>query len=148
MRRTVDLRISNDLSEIGIVRDTLDTLAGELGIPMRALTQFQVALDEVASNVVKYAWEDGGKHDFLVRITARPGGIDLEIIDDGREFDPLSAQPPNPATDGQRPKPGGLGIDMAKKLVDTFSYERIDGRNHTKLSKNCDVGASVQGSKE
>jgi anti-sigma regulatory factor (Ser/Thr protein kinase) len=148
MKRTVDLRISNDLSQIGIVRDTLDALASELGLPMRALTQLQVALDEVASNVVKYAWEDGGRHEFLVRITVHSGGIDLEIIDDGREFDPLSVRPPVPATGGQRPAPGGLGIHMVKKLVDTFSYERIDGRNHTTLSKKCDIGASVQGSEK
>lgn len=143
MKRTVDLRISNDLAQIGIVRDTLDSLASELGIPARALMQLQVALDEVASNVVKYAWGDGGRHEFLVRITVRSDGVDLDLFDDGREFDPLSVQPPTRSADGPRPKPGGLGIHMVKKLVDSFSYERIDGRNHTMLSKKCDVGASV-----
>lgn len=148
MNRTVDLRISNDLSQIAIVRDTLDALANELGIPMRALMQLQVALDEVASNIVKYSWDDHGRHEFLVRITVHSSGVDLEIFDDGREFDPFSAPPAAPPADGQRPKPGGLGIQMVRKLVDTFSYERIDGRNHTTLSKKCDVGASVQGSEK
>jgi anti-sigma regulatory factor (Ser/Thr protein kinase) len=146
--RTVDLWIQNDLSEIGTIRDSLDKLASELGIPMRALTQLQVALDEVASNVVKYSWEDGGRHEFLVRITVHARGVDLEFFDDGREFDPLSAPPSNLPTNLQRPGPGGLGIHMVKKLVDTFSYERIDGRNHTKLTKKCDVGTVVRRSEE
>ncbi len=31
---------------------------------------------------------------------------------------------------------------MTKKLVDNLVYERIDGRNHTRLTKNCAVGAA------
>jgi serine/threonine-protein kinase RsbW len=148
MRRTVDLWIQNDLAEIGTVRDALDNLASEVGIPMRALMQLQVALDEVASNVVRYSWEDGGRHEFLVRITVRAGAIDLEVVDDGRAFDPLSAPPPTVPANSQRPRPGGLGIHMVRKLVDSFSYQRIDGRNHTRLSKRCDVGTVARRSEE
>ena len=148
MTRTVELRVHNDLSQIGIVRDTLDNLASEFGIPMRALMQLQVALDEVVSNVVKYSWQDDGRHEFLVRITVHPDKVDLEIFDDGRAFDPLSAPPPGPVPEGQHPRPGGLGIHMVKKLVDGFTYERIDGRNHTTLSKACEVGAAAQRSEK
>jgi serine/threonine-protein kinase RsbW len=147
MKRSVDLRIHNDLSEIGIVRDTLDNLGSELGIPMRALMQLQVALDEVVSNVVKYSWQDDGKHEFLVRITVHVDRVDLEIFDDGRAFDPLSAPPPEAVIAGQPPRPGGLGIHMVKKLVDSFTYERIGERNHTTLSKRCEVGVVQRNAK-
>src|SRR5687768_11438505 len=133
MTRAVDVRIRNDVSDIGIVRDTLDTLAREFGIPVRALTQLQVALDEVVSNVIKYSWSDGGQHEFLVRITVQPGRVDLEIFDDGGEFDPVTAPSPGRAPKGRLPRPGGLGIQMIRRLVDHFTYERIDGRNHTTL---------------
>jgi hypothetical protein len=33
---------------------------------------------------------------------------------------------------------------MIKKLVDDITYERIDGRNHTSLTKNCAVGAGLK----
>ena len=144
MTRTVDLRIHNDLSEIDAVRDTLDNLASELGIAMQALMPLQVALDEVVSNVVKYAWDDDGRHEFLVRITVQPDRVDLEIFDDGRAFNPLTASEPKRPVDGQRPKPGGLGIHMVKRLVDGITYQRVDGRNHTTISKTCVVGAAAQ----
>src|SRR5262249_22080802 len=100
----------------------------------------------VISNVVKYAWDDGARHEFLVRITVHPERMDLEIFDDGREFNPLSAPEPEPPAAGQRPKPGGLGIQMVRRLVDGFSYQRVDGRNHTTISKTRAVGPAVQGS--
>ncbi|WOH60165.1 ATP-binding protein [Bradyrhizobium sp. BWC-3-1] len=148
MPHAVDVRIRNDDSDIGIVRDTLDNLAREFGIPARALTQLQVALDEVVTNVIKYSWDDGEQHEFLVRITVQPDRVDLEIFDDGREFDPVTALLPNHEPRGRRPRAGGLGIRMIRKLVDRFRYERFDGCNHTTLSKTCEVDAAVQRSEK
>lgn len=144
MIHAVDVRIRNDISDIAIVRDTLNNLAREFGIPVRSLTQLQVALDEVVSNVIKYSWEDGEQHEFLVRITVQPDRVDLEIFDDGREFDPTTAPSRSRAPEGQQPRPGGLGIHMIKKLVDHLTYERVAGRNHTTLSKTCEVGTAIQ----
>jgi anti-sigma regulatory factor (Ser/Thr protein kinase) len=144
MTRAVDLVIRNDLSEIAIARDALDQLGGELGVPARAVMQLQVALDELVSNVVKYSWPDGGKHELLVRITVNETGVSLDIFDDGQPFDPRGVPEPAAAPQGQRPRPGGVGIHMIKKLVDHFDYERVDGRNHTKLTKNCAVGAALK----
>ncbi len=144
MRRSLDVRIHNDVSEIGVVRGALDDLGRELGIPDRTLLHLQVALDEVVSNVVKYSWDDGERHEFLVRITVGHDRVDLEIVDDGRQFDPLSV--PAPAVPmHQRPRPGGLGIHLVKNLVDRFTYERIGGRNHTMLSKKCGLSPTTQG---
>ena len=144
MSHAVDVRIRNVVSDIGIVRDALDNLAREFGIPVSPLTQMQVALDEVLSNVIKYAWDAAGQHELLVRMTVRPDRVDLEIFDDGRQFDPMTAPALNPAPGGQQPGSGGRGIRMIKKLVDHFIYERIDGRNHITLSKLCEVGTSIQ----
>jgi serine/threonine-protein kinase RsbW len=141
MTRSVDLLIHNDLAEIAVVRDTLDQLGSELGVPARALMQLQVAADEIISNVVKYSWADGRKHEFLVRITVNDIGVMLDIFDDGEPFDPRGAPEPNPPPAGKRPSPGGVGIHMVRKLVDDFAYERVDGRNHTSLIKKCATSA-------
>jgi serine/threonine-protein kinase RsbW len=140
--RSVDVAIHNDLSEIAVARDALDRLGSEFDVPPRVLMSLQVALDEVVSNVVKYSWPDGAKHELLVRMTVSAGGMAVDIFDDGRPFDPRQAPEPNALRKGQRPRPGGVGIHMTKKLVDNLVYERIDGRNHTRFTKNCAVGAA------
>ena len=141
MTRAVDIVIHNELSEIALVRDALDKLGAELEVPGRDIMQLQVALDEIVSNVIKYSWVDGEKHDFLVRITVYDDAVALDIFDDGQPFDPRGVPEPDPPAAGKRPVPGGVGIHMVKRLVDDFAYERVDGRNHTRLTKKCATGA-------
>jgi len=141
MNRSVEILIHNDISEIAVVRDALEQLGNEFSVPMRAITQLQVALDEVVSNVVKYSWPDDEKHKLLVRITVDAAGVVLDIYDDGQPFDPRDAPEPVAPPAGKRPRPGGIGIHMIKQLVDDLAYERIDGRNHTSLKKKCAIGA-------
>jgi serine/threonine-protein kinase RsbW len=144
MIRSVDVKIRNEVSEIALVRDALDRLGNDIKVPARELMQLQVALDEILSNVIKYSWIDGGEHEVLVRIAVDATGVSLDIIDDGQPFDPHDAPSPDPLPPGKRPRPGGVGIQMVRKLVDNFAYERTDGRNHTRLIKNCAVAERAE----
>lgn len=144
MIRSIDIHMRNEASELERVRDALDSLGDELPISARALSQLQVALDEIVSNVIKYSWSDGANHEFLVRITADTRTVTLEIIDDGVAFDPRGAPDLAALPEGQRPHLGGRGIHMVRRLVDDFAYERIDGRNHTTLTKHCVAGAALE----
>jgi len=132
--RIAEISIRSDMAELAKLRDSLDRLGTELGVPGKPLMQLQVALDEIASNVIKYGWPDGGNHKLCVRITGQPGRIEVEVIDDGPEFDPRLAPLPEAAPAGKR-RPGGLGIHMVKQLVDRLEYERAGGRNRTIIIK-------------
>jgi anti-sigma regulatory factor (Ser/Thr protein kinase) len=136
---TTDLAIRNEMSELAVLRAALDRIGAEFSIPARPLLQLQVVLDEMVSNVIKYAWPEGGVHEARVRITVRVDDIEVEIVDDGRMFDPLRAPAPERLPAGRRPKPGGVGIHMVRHLVDGYDYARIDGRNHLTLTKRCAV---------
>jgi serine/threonine-protein kinase RsbW len=142
MTRVVDVTLRNEVSEIAVLRDELDRLGSQLALPAPALMQLHVALDEIVSNVIKYSWTDGGSHVLSVRIAAEAAMVSLDIVDDGRPFDPREAPAPSPPLAGRRPRPGGLGLHMVKKLVDELAYERIDGRNHTRLTKHFAVDDS------
>jgi len=132
--RTAEIVIRNDMVELANLRDGLERIGAELGVPGKPLMQLQVALDEITSNVIKYGWPDGGNHEFCVRISGRQGRIEVEIVDDGREFDPRLAPPPEAGSAGRR-RPGGLGIHMVKHLVDRLDYERVGGQNRTVVTK-------------
>jgi serine/threonine-protein kinase RsbW len=132
----VNVTIRNEVADVASVTETVDRLGVEAGIPIRTVMQLQVVLDEVLSNVIKYAWPDGGTHEFFVRINVQDGGIEITITDDGRPFNPLDQPPPKPPPAGSRPLPGGVGIHMVRQLVDSIEYLRFDGRNQVTLTKS------------
>ena len=55
------------------VSEAMDRLAAEHGLAPKLLVQLQVALDEMVSNVIKYAWPEGGTHTLQVRIAVGVG---------------------------------------------------------------------------
>lgn len=127
------LTLANDLAELARIRDLLDGMAARHGLDAHDLYALQVAMDELSSNVVRNAWRDTGRHNFSVTVSVRPDGVWIEIEDDGIPFDPTAAAPPLPVA--QRKGPGGVGIDIVRKLVDRFDHVRIAGRNRTTLFK-------------
>ena len=74
----------------------------------------------------------------------KAAGVALDIFDDGEPFDPRGAPDSGRPPSGTRPAPGVVGIQLVKKLVDDFAYERIAGRNHTRLIKKWAANPGVK----
>jgi len=132
---TTDVTIRNDLADIAVLRDAVDRVGANARIPSAALYDLQVVLDEIVSNVIKYAWPAGGAHEVRVRLTVDRGAVEVEVVDDGQPYDPREAPAPVRAAPGRRPRPGGLGIHIARQLVDVFDYERKEPHNRVRLTK-------------
>ena len=87
----VELVIRNRIDELPRVIAALDALVQRHELPDAAL-DMHVALDEVLSNIVKYAFADAAAHDIRVRLKVTEGRLEAEVEDDGRPFDPLQAR--------------------------------------------------------
>ena len=147
MTSSVAIRIRNEPSELTKARDKLDQLGREYLIPERDLIALQVALDEIASNVIKYSWSDGDNHEFLIRISLDSDAVTLQITDDGPPFDPRRAPAPTSRSKVDRvARPGGAGIHLIRNLVDGFDYRRVRGHNQTTLIKK--IGAAAAQGKD
>jgi anti-sigma regulatory factor (Ser/Thr protein kinase) len=145
---TTHIVIRNNMADLAALTTAMERVGAEHGVPERSLFQLQVALDEIVSNVIKYAWPEAGAHDIEICITARDDGVEVEIIDDGRLFDPRDAPKRDKPLPGQRPQPGGVGVQLTLQLVDRMDYARIGNRNHTTLVKFCTLGPAVSPRKE
>jgi serine/threonine-protein kinase RsbW len=146
--QTTHIVIRNDVTGLAALTSAMEHVGAEHGMPEKSLYQLKIALDEMVSNVIKYAWPEGGAHDIEIRITARDDGVEVEIIDDGRMFDPRDAPKRDKPLPGQRPQPGGVGVQMTKQLVDRIGYARTGDRNHTTLTKLCALGPAASGRKK
>jgi anti-sigma regulatory factor (Ser/Thr protein kinase) len=141
----INLTIRNDLADLPTVSQMLDSVARRAGMRAQTLMQLQVALDEILSNAINYAWPDGGSHYLRISFDVLDDAIEVVIVDDGQPFDPRAQAPPEPATPGSRPRPGGLGIHLVRQLVDEFRYARVDDCNRVTLTKRYTSALSQQG---
>lgn len=137
MTDALDLRLRNDLEEIPRLAETIEDFLGGHDLPPALAFNFNLALDELLTNVISYAFEPGSEHEIAVRVAlAGDGLVTAEIVDDGPAFDPFTdARPPVLEGDVDDRPVGGLGIHFVKSMMDDVRYERRGDRNHVLLAK-------------
>ena len=60
---TLEARIRNKLEDIARVPDLVATLGAKHNLPQDVVLDMNVALDEVLSNIIKYAYTDERTHE-------------------------------------------------------------------------------------
>ena len=136
---TTELVIRNEIPQLALLSAAIERIGREHALAQKPLVQLQVTLDEIVSNVIKYAWPEGGSHEIRIQITVDAGNVKVDVADDGMSFDPRNTAPPAPPPSGQRRRPGGVGLHMVRQLMDSFEYTRIGGWNHSTLTKQCTI---------
>ena len=132
---TVERVVANDSAGLEEVARLVDELAAAHALPSGPVTDMQVALDEVLTNIVQYAHSDGGAHDIRVRLTVSPEIFEAEVEDDGQPFDPLALPPPDLRGALADRAVGGLGIHFVRRLMTEVRYAHVNNRNRLVLTK-------------
>lgn len=120
--------------------DALAALTTSHGISKAVSWPVEVSLDEVMANVVEHAFEgreSAGTVDLELRLDlgVEPPVCEMMVVDDGPEFDPLSAADPDRSLGIEERPIGGLGLALVRRLMDEVQYERRDGRNRLRLRR-------------
>lgn len=85
-------------------------------------------LEEAYSNIVKYA--ELTKDDLItVKFKRTNTHFVLELIDKGKEFNPLKEPLPDPEKTREKTKGGGFGIFLFKNITSKAVYKREKGQN-------------------
>jgi serine/threonine-protein kinase RsbW len=113
--------------------------AREAGFSEREAERWVLAVEEVAINIAHYAYGDGAAGTIAVEIDRSGSGMTVRISDSGRPFNPLAAPEPEINAPLEKREIGGLGIYLARKVVDRSHYERRDDKNVLTLSKRIPV---------
>jgi serine/threonine-protein kinase RsbW len=122
-------RFPNQLEELSRVLEEAEDFMAARDVSRRAIYLARLALEEMATNVLKYGYDDPAKHEIRLRIETHPGILLLTLEDDGHEFNPLTAPPPDVNLPAEDRVPGGLGIHLIRNLAEQLRYERVDGHN-------------------
>ncbi|HTP97030.1 MAG TPA: anti-sigma factor antagonist [Burkholderiales bacterium] len=130
------INISNHIDEIGRVANLVDAFGQRHALPQRVVHDMNIALDEVISNIIYYAYDDRGRHEIRVRLSLTPGEFSAEVEDDGKPFDPTCQPRKIAAGVGVAEHPvGGLGLHFVQALMDNVRYDRAGTINRLRLRK-------------
>ena len=136
MGTDLSLRMAATREELPRIQAALEAFARDEGWPSRLEFQIKLVIEEVVMNILSHGYEEGGEHDILIELASDAEKIGIEIVDDGRPYDPLT-EAPAPDTEAplaDRPV-GGLGVYLVCALMDEASYRREDNRNRLALTK-------------
>ena len=127
------LRVETRKDELDRVSAAIEDFGMEADWPLDLVFKVNLALEEIVLNVINYAYDDG-LHEFQISLTSDEDALTIEVIDDGRPFDPLSDAPkPDVSASIEDRNIGGLGIHLVRKMMDDVRYRREKGKNHLTL---------------
>ena len=116
--------------------EALQEFARAEGLPGMVIFGLCLALEECGSNVVNHALQRDAQKTFQVAIENAGGAFLIELRDRGPEFDPTAAAERREEDDDDLP--GGWGIQLVRRYVDEIHYQREDGENILRLTKQLD----------
>ena len=93
-----------------------------------------LAMEELFVNLVSY--NPGARRDILIEVETADEGVAVTITDhDAAEFDVTRERPVDTGASLRERKPGGLGLHLVQRMVDTLEYDYRGGRSRIRFSK-------------
>ncbi len=122
------------IQEIPRIRKDIELVKEKLMIPDSEIQQLQLIIEELFSNIIRYAFQDEEKHLVGIGLMKREREIDIEIIDDGIPFNPLEYDA-EPSVDPAAPDAGEIGLTLIRAFSRQITYNRKSGKNYLMVTK-------------
>jgi len=124
----------SQIQEIPRIRKDLEFLKQDWEFPDTEIKQIQLIIEELFSNIIRYAFRDKNEHLVEIGLSRKEDEIFIHLSDDGLPFNPLeydAGLPDDPATSDM----GGMGLSLIKAFSSHLSYSRKSGKNHLIITK-------------
>jgi serine/threonine-protein kinase RsbW len=114
-----------ETASLRAAQEFVRTGALEANLPESRMGELDLLIEEIFMNVCSHAYPHG--RDGAVTLSysiPSPGELSVEVADQGAEFNPLTAPPPDLTLDLEDRPVGGLGIFLVKALAPSATYRR------------------------
>ena len=133
--RQEQITLVNKESEVTRLGSFVKDFLEPLQLDKKLTAGMRLALEEAVVNVINYAYPVGEQGEVLINADTNGHEVRFTITDSGYPFDPTTVLEPDTTLDAQNRPIGGLGILLSRKLMDSISYNRKDGKNVLSLTK-------------
>ena len=129
------LKVKAERKELERVSAAIKSLAADENWSSDISYRVDLVMDEMVVNIMDYGYDDSD-HEIDITFTSDDDAVTIDIIDEGRAFDPLNDAPdPDLTSPLEERRVGGLGVYLARTMMDELVYRREDNRNHLTLVK-------------
>ena len=127
-------RIASSLQELPAIRFFVRLHCGQLTLDEESTLQLELAVHEIASNIIKHAYQQRPGHPVEVEFIAADSLVAVRLFHWGEPLTPDRLEPP--AFDGSREH--GFGLYIVAQCVDQVTYSTAaGGRSCIELIKHC-----------
>ena len=133
----LEITVDASVDQVRQITDLADLQLAETGCSAQAKMQIEIAIDEIFSNISRYAYQQE-----IGTVTVRLETIDdplrilLTFMDNGMPYNPLKKEMPDTTSLPANKRPiGGLGLFMVKKTMDSVTYSYENGKNILSILK-------------
>jgi phosphoserine phosphatase len=103
------------------------------GVAPALLPTVDLVLEELFTNMVKYS--PGGEAFIRIAMAPAPGGVDVTLTDyDVERFDVTQAPDADINLPIEKRRPGGLGLHLIRRLVDSMQYEYSNDTRQSRIT--------------
>jgi len=132
---TMRVVLKNSLSEIPRLSERLTLFGQENHLSGESIGEINLVLEELFTNSVSYGFDKDVEGRVEIEAMIASKEIRIEMVDDGKAFDPLAFTPSDPDIPLDEMSVHGRGILLVTHLVDTMQYRRNTGRNIVVMTK-------------
>ncbi len=136
MEKVFKQKLNNNISCLPNLLENIEIFCIENALNDEVLFEINVIADELVSNIIRHGYADTFKHFIDVNLQLFDDKIEIEIMDDGKEFNPLGHKNEKLNDKLEDIKIGGLGIDIVKHYSNSICYKRIENKNILTIIKN------------
>ena len=129
------LELTNRVTDVSRLETFLKKIGEKLSLSSSMVFQLNIALEEVVSNVMLYAFPRHESHTFQLTFQLSAGQLVFTLTDDGIPFNPTEVPGIDLSVPAEERPVGGLGVFLARMLMDEVNYRREDDKNILTLIK-------------
>ena len=129
MANALSMTFANDMEELTNVLQVVNVFLEPRELQSKLIYAVNLILEEILVNIIKYGYDDEDSHEIEIQVGMEEEEVAITVIDDGKEFNPLTVPGPDRSGSAMDRLEEGLGLQFVRHMRNAMEYRREEGKN-------------------
>jgi anti-sigma regulatory factor (Ser/Thr protein kinase) len=126
---SLSISFANDMQELTHLLQVVNVFLEPRALSSKLVYAVNLILEEILMNIIKYGYDDEDSHEIEVQIGVEKEEVALTVIDDGKEFNPLTIPGLARSKSAMDRLEEGLGLQFVRHMRNAMEYRRQEDKN-------------------